>query len=62
MQKLATCFKFYLIYQDVQWASLNHGVIICDECCLAHRSLGRCISVIKSIKKSYWPQSLIDVS
>jgi hypothetical protein len=47
---------------DAQWASLNHGVLICDECCLAHRSLGRCISIIKSLRKSYWPQSLIDVS
>lgn len=46
---------------DAQWASLNHGVLICDECCLAHRSLGRCISIIKSLRKSYWPQSLIDV-
>ena len=29
---------------------------------MAHRSLGRCISIIKSLRKSYWPQSLIDVS
>ncbi len=46
---------------NANWASLNHGVLICDECCLAHRSLGRCISIIKSLRKSYWPQSLIDV-
>lgn len=46
--------------RNTQWASLNHGVIICDECCLAHRNLGRCISIIKSLRKSYWPQSLID--
>ena len=55
----------YIIKQyflDAQWASLNHGVLICDECCLAHRSLGRCISIIKSLRKSYWPQSLIDVN
>jgi hypothetical protein len=45
---------------NAQWASLNHGVVICDECCLVHRSLGRCVSIIKSLKKSYWPQSLID--
>lgn len=43
------------------WASLNHGVVVCDQCCLAHRSLGRAISIIKSLKKSYWPQSQIDV-
>ena len=46
--------------KNAQWASLNHGVIVCDQCCLAHRNLGRCISVIKSLRKSYWPQSLID--
>ena len=49
-------------FADANWASLNHGVLICDECCLAHRSLGRCISIIKSLRKSYWPQSLIDVT
>ena len=43
------------------WTSLNHGVVICDQCCLAHRSLGRAISIVKSLKKSYWPQSQIDV-
>ncbi|CAF0953229.1 unnamed protein product [Brachionus calyciflorus] len=45
---------------NAQWASLNHGVVICDSCCLCHRTLGRSISVIKSLKKSYWPQSLMD--
>jgi hypothetical protein len=41
--------------------SINHGVVLCDECCLVHRGLGRCLSIIKSIARSYWPQSLIDV-
>ncbi|KAK3774024.1 hypothetical protein RRG08_030106 [Elysia crispata] len=36
------------------WASINRGVLICDECCSVHRSLGRHISQVKSLKKGQW--------
>ncbi|XP_074603537.1 ARF GTPase-activating protein GIT1 [Brevipalpus obovatus] len=42
---------------DSEWASVNHGVVICDECCIIHRNMGREVSQIKSLKKSYWPSS-----
>ncbi|WAR03556.1 GIT2-like protein [Mya arenaria] len=29
---------------EPSWASINRGVLICDECCSVHRSLGRHIS------------------
>ncbi|CAF0889094.1 unnamed protein product [Adineta ricciae] len=38
-----------------EWCSINHGVLLCDECCSVHLSLGRHISQIKSFKRSYWP-------
>ncbi|XP_071094149.1 ARF GTPase-activating protein GIT2-like isoform X2 [Haliotis cracherodii] len=39
---------------DPVWASINRGVLICDECCSVHRSLGRHISQVKSLKKGQW--------
>ncbi|CAL1537699.1 unnamed protein product [Lymnaea stagnalis] len=36
------------------WASINRGVLICDECCSVHRSLGRHISQVKNLKKGQW--------
>ncbi|KAG7173393.1 ARF GTPase-activating protein GIT2-like, partial [Homarus americanus] len=39
---------------DPGWASINRGILICDECCSVHRSLGRHISQVKSLKKGTW--------
>ncbi|BFZ18839.1 hypothetical protein BsWGS_21878 [Bradybaena similaris] len=39
---------------DPTWASINRGVLICDECCSVHRSLGRHISQVKHLKKGQW--------
>ncbi|XP_068223787.1 ARF GTPase-activating protein GIT2 isoform X2 [Palaemon carinicauda] len=39
---------------EAGWASINRGILICDECCSVHRSLGRHISQIKSLKKGTW--------
>ncbi|ELU00134.1 hypothetical protein CAPTEDRAFT_168917 [Capitella teleta] len=41
-------------FADPGWASVNRGVLICDECCSVHRSLGRHISQIRSLKKGSW--------
>ncbi|THD22173.1 GIT2 [Fasciola hepatica] len=37
-----------------QWASVNRGVLLCDECSAVHRQLGRHISQVKHLKKSRW--------
>lgn len=26
---------------DPTWASINHGILVCDQCAIIHRSLGR---------------------
>ncbi|CAF2886029.1 unnamed protein product [Rotaria sp. Silwood2] len=44
-----------------EWCSINHGVLLCDECCSVHLSLGRHISQIKSFKRSYWPPSQLNL-
>ncbi|CAN8016004.1 unnamed protein product [Ixodes persulcatus] len=39
---------------DPAWASMNRGVLLCDECCSVHRCLGRHISQVKHLKKGAW--------
>lgn len=46
---------------DPGWSSINRGVLICDECCSVHRSLGRHISIVKHLRHSGWPPSLLQV-
>ncbi|XP_069475500.1 ARF GTPase-activating protein GIT2 isoform X9 [Ambystoma mexicanum] len=41
------------------WASVNRGVLICDECCSVHRSLGRHISQVRHLKHTSWPATLL---
>ncbi|XP_074643514.1 ARF GTPase-activating protein GIT2-like isoform X2 [Tubulanus polymorphus] len=46
---------------DPTWASINRGVLICDECCSVHRSLGRHISQVKSLKKGSWHPTVLSL-
>ncbi|CAH0380490.1 unnamed protein product [Bemisia tabaci] len=39
---------------DPPWALINRGLLVCNECCSIHRSLGRHISQIRSINNSTW--------
>ncbi|XP_034192687.1 ARF GTPase-activating protein GIT1 isoform X3 [Osmia lignaria lignaria] len=43
------------------WASLNRAILLCDDCCGMHRSLGRHISHIKSLHKSIWHTNLLNM-
>lgn len=47
--------------QDPRWASINRGVLICDECCSVHRSLGRHISQVRHLKHTPWPPTLLQM-
>ncbi|XP_063000191.1 ARF GTPase-activating protein GIT2 isoform X8 [Elgaria multicarinata webbii] len=46
---------------DPCWASINRGVLICDECCSVHRSLGRHISQVRHLKHTPWPTTLLQM-
>ncbi|XP_037089352.1 ARF GTPase-activating protein GIT2-like [Pollicipes pollicipes] len=39
---------------EPSWASVNRGILLCDDCCSVHRSLGRHISQVKSLKRGFW--------
>uniref|UniRef100_A0A672Q7K4 GIT ArfGAP 1 n=1 Tax=Sinocyclocheilus grahami TaxID=75366 RepID=A0A672Q7K4_SINGR len=51
----------YHVFSDPGWSSINRGVLICDECCSVHRSLGRHISIVKHLRHSGWPPSLLQM-
>ena len=43
---------------DTQWASLNKGLFLCNDCSFIHRSLGPQYSRLKSLNHSKWNESL----
>ncbi|XP_055063797.2 ARF GTPase-activating protein GIT2b isoform X4 [Misgurnus anguillicaudatus] len=46
---------------DPRWASINRGVLICDECCSIHRGLGRHSSQVRHLTQTTWPQSQLQM-
>eukprot|EP00062_Callorhinchus_milii_P015392 gi/632965564/ref/XP_007898953.1/ PREDICTED: ARF GTPase-activating protein GIT1 isoform X1 [Callorhinchus milii] len=46
---------------DPGWVSINRGVLVCDECCSVHRSLGRHISMVKHLRHSSWSSTLLQM-
>ncbi|XP_026859288.2 ARF GTPase-activating protein GIT2b isoform X3 [Electrophorus electricus] len=42
---------------EPRWASINRGVLICDECCSIHRGLGRHSSQVRHLTHTAWPPS-----
>ncbi|XP_071945825.1 ARF GTPase-activating protein GIT2-like [Antedon mediterranea] len=47
---------------DPSWASINRGVVLCDECSSVHRSLGRHVSQIKPLRGGpSWPRSQLEM-
>ncbi|XP_051164978.1 ARF GTPase-activating protein GIT1 isoform X1 [Leptopilina boulardi] len=46
---------------EPSWVSLNRAILLCDECCSIHRSLGRHISHIKFLHKGPWSTSMLNM-
>uniref|UniRef100_A0AAQ5XFJ5 Arf-GAP domain-containing protein n=1 Tax=Amphiprion ocellaris TaxID=80972 RepID=A0AAQ5XFJ5_AMPOC len=46
---------------EPRWASVNRGVLICDECCSIHRGLGRHSSQVRHLTHSTWPPSQLQM-
>lgn len=45
---------------DPSWASINRGILLCAECCSIHRSLGRHISQVKSLRQGSWAPAVLN--
>ncbi|XP_045081118.1 ARF GTPase-activating protein GIT2-like isoform X7 [Coregonus clupeaformis] len=43
------------------WASVNRGVLVCDECCSIHRGLGRHSSQVRHLTHTPWPPSQLQM-
>ncbi|XP_047660864.1 ARF GTPase-activating protein GIT2b isoform X7 [Tachysurus fulvidraco] len=46
---------------EPRWASINRGVLICDECCSIHRGLGRHSSQVHHLTHTPWPASQLQM-
>uniref|UniRef100_A0A8D0B3G9 G protein-coupled receptor kinase interacting ArfGAP 2a n=1 Tax=Sander lucioperca TaxID=283035 RepID=A0A8D0B3G9_SANLU len=49
------------ICEKPRWASVNRGVLICDECCSVHRSLGRHSSQVRHLIHTPWPPTQLQM-
>ncbi|XP_067087136.1 ARF GTPase-activating protein GIT2a isoform X5 [Osmerus mordax] len=46
---------------EPRWASVNRGVLVCDECCSVHRSLGRHSSQVRHLTHTTWPPTQLQM-
>ncbi|KAJ8286085.1 hypothetical protein GJAV_G00034370 [Gymnothorax javanicus] len=46
---------------EPRWASVNRAVLICDECCSVHRSLGRHSSQVRHLTHTPWPPTQLQM-
>lgn len=45
---------------DPAWAVINRGILLCSDCASIHRSLGRHVSQVKSLRQGYWNSSVLN--
>uniref|UniRef100_A0A8C4NW66 G protein-coupled receptor kinase interacting ArfGAP 2a n=1 Tax=Dicentrarchus labrax TaxID=13489 RepID=A0A8C4NW66_DICLA len=61
----STCLDFHFVvfssFPEPRWASVNRGVLICDECCSVHRSLGRHSSQVRHLTHTPWPPTQLQM-
>lgn len=47
-------FCFDCGHEDPQFASVNHGIFLCDQCVNSHKSLGTHLSLIQNASDGIW--------
>ncbi len=50
-----------LVFVDPSWASINRGVLLCNDCCSVHRVMGTHISHVRALNSTNWPSVLKEV-
>ena len=58
LQQLGNQFCADCLAKNPQWIGFPHGVIICDNCAGAHRSLGSHVSQVKSVVYDKWTMKM----
>jgi len=58
LQQLGNQFCADCLDKNPQWIAFPHGVIICDNCAGAHRSLGSHVSQVKSVVYDKWSMKM----
>ncbi|XP_070389568.1 ARF GTPase-activating protein GIT2 isoform X3 [Dermacentor albipictus] len=43
-----------VLHAEPQWGSLSRGLLLCDECCSVHRSLGPHVSRVRHLHRASW--------
>eukprot|EP01084_Bolivina_argentea_P133541 235666_1 len=58
LNQLGNQFCADCLAKNPQWVAFPHGVIICDNCAGAHRSLGSHVSQVKSVIYDKWSNKM----
>lgn len=53
--------RVFFSLSDPSWASINRGILLCSDCCSVHRSLGRHISQVKSLRQGVWCPAVLNL-
>merc|ERR1712129_471920 len=57
-QQLGNQFCADCLAKSPQWIAFPHGVLVCDNCAGAHRSLGSHVSQVKSVVYDKWTMNM----